>query len=392
MVKSTTMQKKTVAVIGAGVTGLTLARELASRYECTVFEKSRGLGGRLATRYRGYFQFDHGAPFFHLQSGRLADVSPVWQSAAEEKALESWEPVVYAWDGSASAPIAEVALQTMRVGSTVPADCWVGAPKMNQIGKYLAALAEESGVALQRGVRVASIERVNRDTSGSDAQPEQWRLMDEQGGVFGDFDWVLSAAPMEQAYALLPTSFEHRHAIAQRPMQGGYSLMLGWNNAEQLPWAQQSWQVLLNHAPVRGEDRVLARVVRDSRKPQRSEYAEEKSAENAAVGEKDTAVSLLIQSTPEWADQHIDDDQEAVKQQLLKAASEILGMDAATVDHSDMHRWRYAGVATAGHVPFYLDEGNRLAAAGDWCLAGNVASAEVSAQALAAALLARAAD
>lgn len=43
-----------VAVIGAGVSGLSAARVLHDHgYQVRVFEKSRGLGGRAATRPRG---------------------------------------------------------------------------------------------------------------------------------------------------------------------------------------------------------------------------------------------------------------------------------------------------------------------------------------------------
>ena len=53
-----------IAVIGAGIAGLACARELArADAKVTVFEKSRGLGGRLGTRRQGNFAFDHGAQF-----------------------------------------------------------------------------------------------------------------------------------------------------------------------------------------------------------------------------------------------------------------------------------------------------------------------------------------
>lgn len=54
-----------IAVIGAGITGLTCARLLAQAgLAPVVFDKGRGLGGRLATRRAGEgLQFDHGAPF-----------------------------------------------------------------------------------------------------------------------------------------------------------------------------------------------------------------------------------------------------------------------------------------------------------------------------------------
>lgn len=50
-------------IVGAGIAGLTLAREL--RDESTfVLEKSQGVGGRMATRRSGDFTFDHGAQFY----------------------------------------------------------------------------------------------------------------------------------------------------------------------------------------------------------------------------------------------------------------------------------------------------------------------------------------
>ena len=49
----------TLAVIGAGISGLTCARTLADHgVPVTVFEKSRGVGGRMATR-----RSENGVPF-----------------------------------------------------------------------------------------------------------------------------------------------------------------------------------------------------------------------------------------------------------------------------------------------------------------------------------------
>lgn len=62
-----------VAVIGAGLTGLVVARRLReARVPVTVFEKSRGLGGRLATRRTEHGDFDHGAPVVHCERAPLA--------------------------------------------------------------------------------------------------------------------------------------------------------------------------------------------------------------------------------------------------------------------------------------------------------------------------------
>ena len=55
---------KKLAIIGSGLSGLTLANHLKDEFDVTVFEKSRGVGGRLATRRVDTYAFDHGAQYF----------------------------------------------------------------------------------------------------------------------------------------------------------------------------------------------------------------------------------------------------------------------------------------------------------------------------------------
>ena len=57
------MESRKIAVIGAGLCGLTAARRLHDAgHRVRVFDKSRGTGGRLATRRSARGAFDHGAP------------------------------------------------------------------------------------------------------------------------------------------------------------------------------------------------------------------------------------------------------------------------------------------------------------------------------------------
>ena len=52
-----------IAIIGAGLAGLSAARALtAAGHTPVVFEKSRGLGGRLATRRTEFGPIDHSDP------------------------------------------------------------------------------------------------------------------------------------------------------------------------------------------------------------------------------------------------------------------------------------------------------------------------------------------
>ncbi|MFM8454377.1 MAG: NAD(P)-binding protein [Gammaproteobacteria bacterium] len=50
---------KKIAIIGAGLSGITLAKKLSQKVDVHIFEKGRGIGGRMSTRYADPFVFDH---------------------------------------------------------------------------------------------------------------------------------------------------------------------------------------------------------------------------------------------------------------------------------------------------------------------------------------------
>ena len=61
------------AVIGAGITGITIANLLQKKVNLTVFEKSRGVGGRMATRRAEPYQFNHGTQYFKIENKEFKD-------------------------------------------------------------------------------------------------------------------------------------------------------------------------------------------------------------------------------------------------------------------------------------------------------------------------------
>ncbi|TVR10162.1 MAG: FAD-dependent oxidoreductase [Salinarimonadaceae bacterium] len=145
-----------IAVIGAGMAGAAAARLLAdSGASVAIFDKSRGLGGRMATRRIEGGAFDHGAQYFRAQGARFAARLAEWREAG---LVEEWEQGRF-----------------------------VGAPAMNAPVKALIG-----DIPVHGGVAVAGVEK---DGVG-------WRLRGE-GGDDEVFDAVLSAIPSPQAAPIL---------------------------------------------------------------------------------------------------------------------------------------------------------------------------------------------
>ena len=77
-----------IGVIGAGIAGGYLGSALGQLgHEVVVFEKSRGFGGRLATRRGDAVQFDHGAPFFTARTALFKELL-----AEHASSVMAWTP------------------------------------------------------------------------------------------------------------------------------------------------------------------------------------------------------------------------------------------------------------------------------------------------------------
>ena len=122
-----------IAVVGAGMAGLACANELVrADAKVTVFERSRGLGGRLATRRQGDLAFDHGAQFITARSRPFLHYAEI---AARAGGLAAWQPRI---------------MEDARIWEAPIGDWWVGTPGMSALVRPLARnLDIRGGVTVQ---------------------------------------------------------------------------------------------------------------------------------------------------------------------------------------------------------------------------------------------------
>ncbi len=171
-----------VAVIGAGISGLFAARTLQDHgLNVTVFEKSRGVGGRMSTRrIESGDTFDHGAQYFTARDKRFFRYVTSWEQ----------QGIVAKWpDRGLGSEQKLVAFENGLIKSESNSeDRFVAVPSMNSICKHLAA-----GLQVRTQTQIANVTRMG----------DEIELFDESQACLGKFHRLIVSAPAAQAAQLL---------------------------------------------------------------------------------------------------------------------------------------------------------------------------------------------
>lgn len=340
------------AVIGAGMAGITCARTLMQAgHRVTVFEKSRGVAGRMATRDSAFGSFDHGSQYFTARDPRFLE------------ALETTPKLCKRW----SANSVQVLDELGRVaGPALPAKDahWVAVPGMKSLVEGWAEPLKAAGhIELQ--TRVSKIER--------DAlQPDQWQLrteaLDGAQHVFSGFDVVLLAIPSPQAQSLLQTSKQSAPWVKQI---SGVQVAPCWTLMLAFPQAMQPGLSTLGPQwnAARSTHHRIAWAARESSKPGRG-----------------AVERWTVQASAAWSQEHLQDDAGRAEAKLIKAFAEVTGIRAEPA-HVDSQRWLYAKTIQPLGKSHLWDAKKGLGVCGDWCIGHRVEDAFVSGLELALAAL-----
>ncbi|MUH00977.1 FAD-dependent oxidoreductase [Scytonema sp. UIC 10036] len=334
-----------VAVIGAGMAGLVCAQQLSQAgYSVIVVEKSRGLGGRVATRRLFNTCADHGTCYLKPKGELLERFIDLLH---QRHILEVWTDTVHELKPHSSVPQPQ---------SPIPNPRYIAPTGISAIAKFLAP-----------GLEILLNKRVTEITPTPE---KKWRLAMDTSDEEITATSVVIAIPAPQALMLLEplgesilgaTFLENLRSVEFSPC---LSAIAGYSSTLQPP---TEWK-----AVTFVEDKYLAWIGLDSSKrsnPQQPVFVLQSSA----------AFALHHDQTQ---------DLQPAGEFLLNHAAESLQLSwLKTPEWIQVHRWRYA-FPTRPLQTTYLaaDTGVPLICCGDWCGGNLVEGAMLSGIAAAEAI------
>jgi renalase len=256
-----------VAVIGSGMAGLTAARGLAAEgAQVTVFDKSKGTGGRLSSRSFEGGWIDHGAPYFSSERPRFLEFL---KAHLPSESLQPWQPQV---------------MGSLGAGEQLHS---IGVPRCSAITRGLLG-----DLRFQPSTRIA---RLAASAGG-------WQLFNDGESLLGCWPQVVIAVPAPQALALLRDQPPLAEAISTVTMEPCWVT------------AVRSKTTLTGQADVSVyQDSVVRRIVHNSAKP----------------GRLNTNV-YLVQATKSWSIAHLEETAESVGDQLQRRFDQLVSSGAAS--------------------------------------------------------------
>jgi predicted NAD/FAD-dependent oxidoreductase len=326
-----------LAIIGAGMAGLAAGHVLRRRrpeLAITIYEKSRGLGGRAATRRRDGYVFDHGAQYVKAPSPELVQL--LTAELAAEDLLDIGRPV-WTFDGAGAIAEGDPAQNADPK--------WTYRDGLSRVGKLLGA-----GLDIRREVRIGSLRRRTTDRDMPSLVGGRWSVIDVAGQAVGEADLVLLTPPAPQVVDILAAS--EFDAAAQAALLA------------ELARATYRRCISLALAYERRLERPFYALVNIDRAHPISWLALEhaKAPERCPPGH-----SLLIaQMAAGWSLDHWETSADTLERLVAEQAGALLGEDLRAPLWSDVQRWRYALPDSGADLAMLNAAGGGLFFAGDY--------------------------
>jgi renalase len=334
-----------IAVVGAGIAGLTCARELCLRgYDPVVFEASDRLGGRCSSLITPIGMFDDGAQCI---SGATRLASYAVQRPGELAALHSW--TVPATPG-----------EDERKGRDW--DKNEDEADVTRTLKLMGAVGVPSMLALAHAVARHLDVRMHTPISQAQRRGAKWILRGAAGEIDEDFHALVLAIPAPLALPLSRESAELTAALRAVCYRSRWVLLLGTERPVPLPGYRE-----FHGSPIERVAAMHSKPGRPACAPQR----------------------WFVEADERWSLQHEHDDADAVADLLLDNFRAQVDR-SVTPSFLCAYQWRHAFVETPATMPGHkqcLWDGNaRLGVCGDSAVPSQVDRVHASGVALARAM------
>jgi predicted NAD/FAD-dependent oxidoreductase len=309
-----------VAIVGAGVAGLSAARALRGRgHEVSVFEKLRVPGGRVGTRRLvgiemprplagASLEFDHGAQYFTVRDDRFSETVAEW---LRDRIAAKWTGRIVSFDDEGWEELDE------------ETDRYVGTPGMSAIADAMA-----DGLNINYGHTIESL------------QP----LLDEH-------DHVIVALPAPHALPLIAHVPTLQEKISAVTMTANWTVLAAFEERV----AARFDAAFVNASP-------LGWIARNTSKPKRDWKVD----------------AWVLQATTGWSDAHLDDRSDDVGAFLMEAFEDLVRAGLPRAFYATVHRWRYATADPPLAVGAIHDRESRVTLCGDWCKGSRIEDAFLS--------------
>jgi len=318
--------------------GMSAARDLArSGRRVEVFDKARGVGGRMATRRHETGAFDHGAQYFTARSSEFESQVADWRARG---LAAPWDGRVVRLSGDGS------------VSESDSEERHVGVPKMS-------VLARDLGHGLGDLLEIHCSAQIGTARPG----PEGWQLETRDGVGIGPFAALVLAIPPPQIPPLLAEATalaDLRAWVGEVEIDPCQAVLVRFR--ERLP-------IPFDAAFVAGSP--LSWIARNGSKPGRPE------------GE-----CWVLHGSPEWSRAHVETTPDEVGTRLLSAFEGAIGRPLPETRYVRSHRWLYARTRTPADRACEWRSREAIGLCGDWMLGCRVEDAFRSGRALAERMLA----
>ncbi|MGM0458202.1 MAG: NAD(P)/FAD-dependent oxidoreductase [Bacteroidota bacterium] len=317
-----------IGIIGAGIAGLTAGRHLAKQgHSVTVIEKSRGFGGRMATRYagkNGETKLDHGLSYFNPTSPEFQQFTA---ELMDKGLVQRWGDSIALYDGTE--------FYEKNPNNTAEAR-FTATDGMNSIGKYLSRWVDIKTETLAGGLTYIGAHR---------SKKRSWMINLSAGNTF-EADAVIIATPAPQAYGILQTATDEVSAlkiireIDEVHYTPCYSLLAGYGGQDIPVWDG-----------VECKDGALDFISNEASKKSHGQEC-----------------SLVVKATPGFTRHLRGKDNEIIKRELLDKLASAVGGWASVPDWSQIHYWKYSrAVKVLDHPYMELEyQDSPLALIGDY--------------------------